>query len=132
MASPLHANGEPWSGAADHDGVAINRARQEHEHRYPELVDGERARLLVLGCEVGGRWAPEVHRVLASLTEQKCTEAPVLLRRSAAFAWHRRWSTLLSVAAQTALAQTLLHPGSPHLDEAAGYESFLGDLLAGG
>ena len=67
MASPLHANGDPWSGAADHDGVAINRARQEHEHRYPELVAGERARLLVLGCEVGGRWAPEVHRVLASL-----------------------------------------------------------------
>ena len=117
MASRLHASGVPWSGAADHDGVAINRARAEHEETYPELVDGERARLLVLGCEVGGRWAPEVHKVLACLIEHKCEEAPALLRRSAALAWHRRWSSLLSVAAQTALAQTLSHPGSPHLDE---------------
>ena len=69
--------------------------------------------------------------MLACLIEHKCEEAPALLRRSAALAWHRRWSSLLSVVAQTALAQTLSHPGSPHLDETAGPEPFLGDLLAG-
>ncbi len=69
--------------------------------------------------------------MLASLAEQKCEEAPALVRRSAALAWHRRWSSLLSVAARTAFAQTLLHPGTPHLHEAARHEPFLGDLLAG-
>ena len=80
MASPLHASGAPWPRAADSDGVALARARGQHEDHYPELVDGERARLVVLGCEVGGRWAPEVGRMLASLVELKCKEAPSLLR----------------------------------------------------
>ena len=69
--------------------------------------------------------------MFASLMEQTYTEAPVILRHSAALAWYRAGAPF-SVAAQTALGQTLFHPGSPHLDEAAGYESFLGDLLAGG
>ena len=56
----------------------------ELREKYPELVDGERARLVVLGCEIGGRWSPKVHRILAALTEHKCQEAPELLKRSAA------------------------------------------------
>jgi len=55
MVSPLHANGTPWAGAEDHDGVALSRTRRKHEDDYSELVGGSRARLLVLGCEVFGR-----------------------------------------------------------------------------
>ncbi len=53
-----------------------------------------------------------------------------MLRRSAALAWHRRWLSLLSVAAQTALMETILRPGSPHLTERDDLEPPLGVLLA--
>ncbi len=58
--------------------------------------------------------------MLRTLSAHKAREAPELLRRSAALAWHRRWMILLSVAAQTALAETLLAPASPHLTELVG------------
>ena len=131
MSSPLHADGSAWSGAPDRNGVAIDRARREHEVRYAELVGGERARLVVLGCEVGGRWAPEATDVLRSLAAVKAREAPELLRRSATQAWHRRWSCILSVAAQTAVAETMMAPGSSHLAEVELGEPALGDLLSG-
>ena len=88
-------------------------------------------RLVVLGCEVGGRWAPEALALVSCLAAHKTEEAPELLRRSASLAWHRRWSTMLSVAAQRALAEPLLAPGSPHLSEVVVAEPPLGELLAG-
>ena len=78
------------------------------------LSDPFLGRLVVLGCEVGGRWYPEALRILGSLAEVKSQEAPSLLRQSIRMAWHRRWLGLLSVAAQTALADSLLKPEGPH------------------
>ena len=49
MASPVHADGSPWPRAADADGVALSRTRRRLQRRYPELVGGDRGRLLVLG-----------------------------------------------------------------------------------
>ena len=92
-------------------------------------MHGGRARLLVLGCEVGGRWDPEALAVLRTMAEHKSEQATALLRRSACLAWHRRWLSLLSVAAQRALAETLLRPGSPHLEERDALEPPLGELL---
>jgi hypothetical protein len=130
MVSPLHADGSAWSRAADVDGVALQRTRDKHEDRYPELVGGERARLLVLGCEIGGRWDPEALMVLNRLAAHKAQEATHLLRRSARLAWHRRWLLLVSVAAQRALTETLLKPGYPHLTERDDEEPWLGELFA--
>ena len=39
------------------------------------------------------------------------------------------WLGMLSVAAQTALAETLLAPTSPHLTEIDGEVPYLGDVL---
>ena len=117
MASPLHADGSTWGRAADVDGVALSRTRLKHERDYPELVRGGRARLLVLGCEVGGRWE-----------QYQAEQASPLLRVSASMAWHRRWLGMLSIAAQTALCETLLHPESSHLTERDAAEPLLGEL----
>ena len=67
--------------------------------------------------------------VLRNLAAAKSWEAPPLLRRPAALAWHRRWIPHLSVAAQLALAETLLAPLSPHPSELNAAEPFLGDIL---
>ena len=130
MPSPLHADGLPWSGAADDDGAALVRARREHLRTYPELTGGSRARLVVLGCEVFGRWDPESLSVLRVLAAHKAEEAPQLLRRSAQYAWHKRWSNLISTAAQIALAESLVDPSSRHFSELGGDPPALGDLLA--
>lgn len=129
MVSPLHSDGSPWPRAADEDGVGIERARRSHAEVYPELVDRARARLVVLGTEVGGRWAPEALTILRGLAKVKSRASPEQLRRSARLAWCRRWIRMLSVAAQNALAETLTKPSSPHLTELDGDTPELSDVL---
>ena len=111
------------------DGVALTRTRDRHRRRYPELVDNGQAKLMVLGSEIFGRWDPEALRALSVLAANKAQEAPELVRRSAGLAWHRRWLAMLSVAAQTALVETLIRPGNPYLTEHAGDVPPLGDVL---
>ena len=129
LVSPLQRNGYPWARAASRDAVGIDRARANHEAIYPELVAGSRARLVVLGAEIGGRWAPEAIDILRSLADAKSRSSPLLLRRSAKLAWYQRWIRMLSVAAQTALAETLTSPSSPHLTELDGDPPDLSDVL---
>ena len=66
VVSALHANGEARRNAARGDGVALEAARRRKERTYPELTaKGGRARLVVLGVEVGGRWSSETENKLA-------------------------------------------------------------------
>ena len=67
--------------------------------------------------------------IIRSLALAKSREAPEL-RLSVRTAWQNRWLNILSVAAQTAVSETLLAPGSPHLTEIDGDEPPVGELLA--
>ena len=54
LVSALHASGQARRGAVEEDGAVLTIARRWKERRYPELVGpGRRARLVVLGLEVG-------------------------------------------------------------------------------
>ena len=56
MVLPLHSDGTPRRGTADTNGKALEMARRRKERTFPELAgEGGRARLVVLGAEVGGR-----------------------------------------------------------------------------
>ncbi len=87
---------------------------------YPELISSPFGRLVILACEVGGRWNDESLRLVNRMAKQKARGAPALLRASARAAWHHRWWALLSVAAQSALAATLLGEGALALGGPAG------------
>ena len=113
LVSPLHRDGRAHAGAADEDGVVLKRARSRKERRYPELLQGGAATLVVLAFEVGGRWSKESWDFLRRLVKLRVRRAPPLLRKAAGQGWHRRWTCLLSVTAQRALASTLLDPGAP-------------------
>ena len=131
MVSPLRRNGQPLPRAAVEDGVALAAAEGRKRRRYPELAGNAMGKLVVLGCEVGGRWNETACRLVGSLAKQKARNAPALLRQSARAAWHHRWWGLLSVACQTALASTLcgqaLALGGPRGQD----DPFLGDVLDG-
>ena len=129
MVSPLHSNGSPWRGAADVAGLRLRAARKRKEQVYPELARGDGGRLVLLGCEIGGRWAEGVLKLLSGLAWCRCQEAPAILRRSARFAWRRRWLCHLSIAAQGALAASLAEPAALWGIGPAAEEPPAGDVL---
>ena len=108
LVSPLSRNGEPHPGADARDGVCLRRARRRKRRAYPELLRPGPHRLVVLACEVGGRWDSAALGFVRDLVSVRTRRAPRLLRASAAQAWDRRWWSLLSVASQDALAASLV------------------------
>ena len=113
MMSALHQDGSPWAGADDYDGVAIERGVAAKHSAYPELVSSDRVTFLVLACEEGGRWSPGVYRAVKDSMDLKTAPLHLLLRRSAALAYTKRWWGILSVGAQTAAIDWILGQDSP-------------------
>ena len=129
VVSPLHANGDARPLAAEFDGAAIFEAEERKHGQYPELVQSDRCRLVVLAGEVGGRWSSDCCKLLEELASHRSRHAPPQLRRSTARAWEARWWAMLSVAVQNALAATLVDD-APHLLHGwAGDGPPLGELL---
>ena len=108
LVSPVRRDGRPQPRAADQDGVQLQVARWRKEAKYAELLSSRRCRLVVVALEVGGRWSDEALDFIWLLARSKARRYPRLLRKSAQLAWTSRWTGLLAVAAQRALANTLL------------------------
>ena len=137
MISPLHADGTAWRGAASAPGSSFGRARRDKCRTYPELVGSSVLRLLVAATEVGGRMCAEARDLLRSAAAARAQAEPAPLRRQAARAWEARWTALLSVAGQSALAATLVQEGgaligAPAPSEPLGVDVWLdGDSCCG-
>ena len=108
LVSPLRANGSPHPRTAREDGAAIMTARRRKRERYPELLRPRPQRLVVLACEVGGRWAAECGDLIRDLLRVRAPRTPAALRHASRAGWERRWWGMLSCAQQTAVASTLL------------------------
>ena len=109
MVSPLRRDGSARPGAANANGVALAEARRRKERTYPELSgEGGRARLVVLGAEVGGRWSSETSQFLAALAAARARDVPEILQERAKAAYLRRWSAILACSAARAFTISLL------------------------
>ena len=106
--------GSPRRRAGVEDGVAFSVARQRTERTYPELVGSNaRARQVVLGVEVGGRWSEEVRCFLSLLARAKSRGETWLMRRRVEQEWRLRWGSLLACAGARAVAMSMLDlPGA--------------------
>ena len=76
--------------------------------KNPELVRARRCRLVLVGVEVGGRFGAEAANWLRLLAGQRASDVQAAMRAAARAAWVARWSGLLAVAAQRAVAASLL------------------------
>ena len=111
----LHADGRPRRGAASQDGVALRAAKRKKVATYPELVGlHSRAKLVVLGVEVGGRWSDETRTFLSQLAKARARTEMPLMRRRAEQAWRLRWGAMLACAAAKAVASSFTHEWSDH------------------
>ena len=131
MVSPLGRDGQPRGSSARQAGAVLEQAaRRKRETTYPELLTARRCRLVVFGIEVGGRWNGEARDLLRALARAKARERPQWLRASALQAFHQRWSGVVAVAAQRALAATLAGLPSAGQDALDGAAPPLPEVLA--
>ena len=111
----LHCDGSPHRGAENLDGVVLERGRRRKERTHPELVGPRRrARLVVLGIEVGGRMSMETTSFLSQLAKARSRQETALMRRRVEQAWRMRWGAILACATARAVATSLLNLYTAH------------------
>ena len=120
LVSPVGRDGFPRVRGDVLPGRAIEEATNKKRHdTYRELLAARRCRLVVLGVEVGGRWGDEAVDFLRRLARARVRALPPWLKVSATQGFIHRWSGLAAVAAQCALATSLLElptGGEVHMD----------------
>ena len=105
---PLSRMGEARPQTARSDGHVV-QAAQDRKHRHYADVDASNAgALIVLGCEVYGRWCTDALNLVKELAYLKARSSPAYLRASVRAAWFNRWWSLASVSTQAAIAEALL------------------------
>ena len=130
IVSPLTRAGEPRRRAGRFAGAALTDARKAKERAYPELLRNSRCRLVVFGIEVGGRCSEEAASFITSLARTKTRDTPAPLRHAAATSLISRWTALLTHAAMTAFAASLLFEDPTNHHNLDGEPPSLSDLLA--
>ena len=78
MVSPVRRDGTVRAGTATTNGKSLDVARSQKERRYPGLSgENGRARLVVIGTEVGGRWSVGAATFQSCLATVKARDAPL-------------------------------------------------------
>ena len=129
--SPLDQNGKPHPKCAVTAGAAFEVAEKRKANTYREAAQAAgRIVLVTLACEIGGRWSDTCIKWVGMLAKYKAHNEPPHLKRAVEFAWHSRWWSLLSVAAQRAFALSLIEVDSDAIKPLADFEPRVGDILA--
>ena len=85
--------------------------------------------LVAAACETGGRWIASTATLLRGLAHARARDDPGRLKFAAARGWEKRWWALISIAAQDALAATLVDDTEVLLDGHDGVKPVLGDVI---
>ena len=102
--SPITRAGQARAGTSNRGGSLLERAENENNETYHEVVDSSLASLQCLSCEVYGRWGKQCVELVPKLAVERARGLPSRVRRGAALMFQRRWWGILSVALQTAVA----------------------------
>ena len=111
--------GAPRPSAATVDGGVLQQAVTTKRRTYADVHASPQACLLVLGCEVYGRWCDDAVAIVRELASLKAQQAPLRLRNCARHAWANRWWSLAGVGVQRAIAEALLRHSGADLQDSA-------------
>ena len=129
--SVLAADGTPHSKCAVEAGAAFEIAENRKTNTYREAAEAAgQVKLVTLACEVGGRWSESCIKWVEQLAKYKASGQPLHLRRATEYAYYKRWWSLLSVAAQRAVALSLIEVDCEAIKPLADLEPRIGDVLA--
>ncbi len=106
--SPVTGAGQARPGSLTIDGGAVQRAaRTCHERDYPEVNPSGAGRLLALGVETFGRWAPDSLAAVRNLALNRCAGLSLRVRQGTRLRLLRRWWGLLGLATQRVVATAI-------------------------
>ena len=129
--SPLDQNGIPHPKCAVEAGAAFVVAEKRKTNAYREAAQAAgKVMLETLASEIGGRWSENCIKWVAHLAKYKASSELPHLQRASEFAWHSRWWSILSVAAQRALALSLIEVDGDAIKPLADFEPRVGEILA--
>ena len=111
--------GRARPGASNSDGAVLRHAEARKRRTYADVTSSQQAVLVVLGCEVFGRWSQDAADIVRELAALKAREAPPLLRQCARYAWSNRWWALVGVGTQRAIGEALLRHAGADLQTSA-------------
>ena len=105
LVSPVGRDGTARVQAHLIPGAALTAAAQrKRRYVYPELRTAARCRLVIIALEIGGRWSDEAADFIRRVASARARRDS----RAVAAAYAHRWVGIASVAAQRALASSLL------------------------
>ena len=128
IVSPISRNGRPRPGTSNTGGMLLVNAERENNDNYWEVPASGLGVLYCLGFEVFGRWGRQSAALLPLLARERARCLHPRLRLGSALGYQTRWSGIVAVALQKAvaaavcrsegadLATTLLEPCPPLAD----------------
>jgi hypothetical protein len=106
--TPISCNGAARPGCLTIDGGALRSAQRTNDNTYPEVNASGLGRLCCLSVETYGRWGADCIRTVKAMAREKARGLPVRVRRGVELKLLHRWWSLLGIATQQLVAQTVL------------------------
>ena len=86
----------------------LDTAEKDNNYTYRLVLESGLGELYCLGHEVFGRWGPQAVKLLPLLARERARGMHPRLRRGTALSYQTRWSGLVAVGLQKAVAAAVL------------------------
>ena len=107
--SPVTRIGTARGGTSNAGGALLRRAEIDNNRTYAPVIRSGLGALFCLGHEVYGRWHVKCVELLIQLAREHSRGLPVRLRKGLFISYVKRWSSLIGVAIQKAVADNILN-----------------------
>ena len=110
--SPMQRTGAPRPGTSNRSGGLLERAQNDNNNIYADVVSSGLGALQCLGAEVYGRWSDQCLSLVPALARERCRFLPARIRKGTELNLLHRWWGLLRISLQRFVARMVLHdPG---------------------
>ena len=105
VVTPISRLGQARPGTSNNGGSLLGRAENDNNDTYRPVLESGLGALYCLGFEVYGRWGRQSADLIPKLARERSRGMHPRLRRGVALSYQARWTGLIAVAVQKAVAQ---------------------------